>query len=371
VLVLVVLTVSGVAAQDEASPIPPKNGTQYVVGWTPLSDPTGAERLAMDTEIQRAIEEHGGQYLYCSPSPQGGATGDPSAQANCIDGFIAQNVDAVIFSAVDFQAIVPSIAALNAAGIPAFAFSNLIPANPDIEVKMSINVDDRGAGRNNGQALVDFLTQKYGEPRGKVLEVQGAMSTGAAVERGGGFHEVVDQYPEIEVTSKPAEWDTGTATTVIQDWLTANPDTDAISLHTDCGYAPAAKSALEAIGRFATVGDEEHVGLFAEDGCGLAMNLIKCGYMEMTTDYGLANWSYPLGDVAMKYLETGALPAVGETVEYPDTTFGSVTVVEDPAITGPLMLIATKVIDSPEAAQDPALFGNSLQPAPNGLSDCE
>src|SRR4051812_27872763 len=45
----------------------PKNGTQWVVGWTPLSDPIDESRIAFDKGIQEGIEAAGGKYLYCSP----------------------------------------------------------------------------------------------------------------------------------------------------------------------------------------------------------------------------------------------------------------------------------------------------------------
>lgn len=109
---------------------------------------------------------------------------------------------------------------------------------------MTVSINDEDETGKSVQVIVDALTKKYGEPRGTLLEVQGRIVTTGGIRRGAGFHEVIDNYPGIKVTSKPGDWDTGKETNVIQKWITAYPDIDAIFFHSDGAYTPAAISAL-------------------------------------------------------------------------------------------------------------------------------
>jgi ABC-type sugar transport system substrate-binding protein len=341
----------------------PRNGEQFVVGYTPENDPIVEHRRIFDLQFKEAIEGAGAVHLYCS------GKGDAVTQNNCMDQFIAQNVDIIIFKAIDNTAIAGSIIRANEAGIPTFGFISEVPAATGAKVTFTLNVDDWGAGRNAGNALVRLLTEKYGSPKGSVLEVQGGMTTSAAQLRGGGFHEVVDEYPDINVVSKDAEWDPAKGTTIIQDWFTANPDTDAIYDHSDCTYLPSEKAALEPLGKWAKVGDPNHVIIVTEDGCPLTLNQVKCGYVDVDSDFAIADIAAITADIVVEYMETGNLPQVGDSIERPDTFWQRADVVEKPETSGPVMLVASPEVTK-DNADDPRLFGN-MQPPPNGMSECE
>jgi ABC-type sugar transport system substrate-binding protein len=365
-LVLAATLAGGSAmAQNE-----PKNGTEWVVGWTPLSDPIDESRIVFDRGIQEGIEAAGGKYLYCSPSLAAGATGDPTAQANCVDNFIAQNVDAIIVYPIDNVAIAASVIKANEAGIPVFDFTSPIPAETGAQVVLTIQNGDREAGQTGGQKIVDELTKKYGSPKGKVLEVQGLLTTYAAQNRGGGFHDIVDQYPEIVVTSKPADWSTDKATPIIQDWFTANPDTDAIFMHSDGAYTPASKNVLEPMGKWLPIGDPGHVIIAGQDGSNLALWSVKCGFVDVVSDFGFVPLSRYLSDQVIKYLETGETLVDGDAIETGDALYPVADVKVLPEFAGPIMFLGTVPV-TPENADNPAFFGNAVQDPPNGTTPCE
>jgi ABC-type sugar transport system substrate-binding protein len=235
---------------------------------------------------------------------------------------------------------------------------------------MGNETGDQPAGSGAGQAIVDALIAKYGSPKGKVLEVQGLMTQTLAQVRSAGLHEIVDQYPEIVVTAKPADFDTGKATTVIQDWLTANPDADAIWLASDANYTPAAKAALSAIGRWVPVDDENHVILVGMDGSNIAVNAAKCGYMDYVADFTFPIISPILAEQVLTYLETGATAKVGDVVPVENSTITGVPVIERAEFVGPILSIPIFGV-TPETAGNELLFANKYQGAPNGLSGCE
>ena len=68
----------------------PNNGEQFVVAWTPYTDPTNDLNVVFDNEVKAAIENAGMKHVYCS------GKGEAVGQANCIDQFIAQDVDIIL-----------------------------------------------------------------------------------------------------------------------------------------------------------------------------------------------------------------------------------------------------------------------------------
>ena len=69
-------------------------------------------------------------------------------------------------------------------------------------------------------------------------------------------------------------------------------------------------------------------------------------------------------------LQTGEFLKAGEKIPRPETTWKVADVVEMPTFAGPLVYIPVTGI-SQENAEDPNLFANKYQGAPNGLSECE
>ena len=335
-----------------------------VVGYTPLNDLVNEYQVAFKEGMEDAIKAAGGTMNLCLPG------GDASKQVDCVQNFINQEVDGIIVYAIDAAAMTAGVEAANKAGIPIFGFVSEIPAAPGVEVAFSVNVSDFAAGANAGEAMIEALIAKNGEPRGTVLEVQGGMTSSAAQNRGGGFHSVVDKYPDIVVTSKDANWDTSIATTIIQDWMTANPDTDGIYMHTEGGYYPAAETALTAIDRFFKTGEEGHVILTGEDGTNLGVHAVKCGYMDATGDFALADLGPLTGELVMEFLNGGAAPVVGSTIDRPDTLWKVATVEQKDEVSGPIVVLPVVPITKENAA-DPQLFANKYQGEPNGLTECK
>jgi ABC-type sugar transport system substrate-binding protein len=358
--------------QEEASTEPvsmgpsPRNGEQFVVAWTPQDDPIVENRAIYDITFKQTFQEDmGWGYLFCS------GKGDPVTQNDCIDQFIAQDVDLIIVHPIDAAAVGGAITRANEKGIPVVSFISYVPASTGAEMLFTLDADQVQAGRNAGEELVELLTEKYGKPMGKVLEVQIIMTSSAGQDRYNGFHEIVDQYPEIEVVSKDSESDPAKGTQIIQDWFSANPDTDALYTHSDCSWNTAVKNVLEPLGLWGKVGEENHVFYVSEDGCGQSLYYVKCGYFDMITDFAISDLAPVAADMVIKYLTEGEVPEAGRTLEFPDRPFQYVTIDDRPDLTiGPVAFVGVVRIDK-DGATDPALFGNALQDPPNGLTACE
>jgi ABC-type sugar transport system substrate-binding protein len=354
-----------VSAQPaSAEAIPPKNGTQYVIGWSFHNDPLNEFWKLFIESMTATLEKGGAKVIFCS------GQGDATKQANCVDQFLIQKVDAIVIASTDSAAIVGPTQKANDAGIPVFMWLNGVAASSGVKIVMGNETGDEPAGSGAGQAIVDALTAKYGSPKGKVLEIQGLMTQTLAQVRSAGLHKVVDKYPEIQVTTKAADWDTGKATTIIQDWITANPDADAIWLASDANYTPAVKAALSAVGRWVKAGEEGHVIVVGMDGSNIAVNAAKCGYMDYVADFTFPLISPVLADQVLTYLKTGSAAKVGDVVPVENSTITGVPVIERPEFVGPILSIPIFGV-TPKTAENPLLFANKYQGAPNGLSACE
>jgi ribose transport system substrate-binding protein len=92
-----------------------------------------------------------------------------------------------------------------------------------------IRVDNRAIGQLIGQDVVDFLTKKYGEPRGNVVELAGLKGVEAEANRKLGAHDVWDKYPKIKVvTEAVANWSQSLAKDRMTEILSAVPQIDVV-----------------------------------------------------------------------------------------------------------------------------------------------
>jgi ABC-type sugar transport system substrate-binding protein len=204
------------------------------------------------------------------------ANSDASTQANQIDSFIALGVKAIVAVPVDSKAICTSVQAAHNAGIPFFTID---VGTSGCKADMTVQSDNYLGGKQAGEAMVSLLKAKYGTEKGTVLELQGDLSQLPAVLRGSGFDDVMKQYPNIQVISKPTNWDASKFSSITLD-VAAVTQLDGIYMHSDCvGYQPVI-AALQQLGKLTKVGDPNHIILTGVDGCHDALNGIRDGYAE-------------------------------------------------------------------------------------------
>lgn len=275
---------------------------------------------------------------------------DAGVQADIIDDWIALGLDAIIVDPQDSAAIVAPIERANAAGIPVFGFDRIAAGG---DVKMSVGVDHYDGAKKAAESMVSLLTERYGEPRGLVLNIQGELAAIDGIYRSDGFTDVTDQYPNIEVVSKPCHWNLSLAQSTVADFVGANPEIDGLYIASDY-YVDAAVSGLEMVGRALPRDDPEHVFLTAIDGQPDGMRWIRAGIMDSSSaqpvdDYGI------LVKFIKDYLDGTPLPQAGDIFELPGAVWSPYTVKQCPA--GPCMELGTRPV-TPENVDDPSLYGN-------------
>ena len=339
---------------------------QFVVAWTPLGDPYGVGRQKINDGIFEGVEAAGGTVMYGSPSAKGGAAGDPALQAAIMDSFIAAGVDAIIMWPVDVEGSIPSVKKANFAGIPVFPFMTSFPADANIDIMLSEASNNRQGAVEAARVLIEALTKKYGEPRGVVLEVAGVPTASDNIERSGYFHDVIDQYTDIEITTKNTDWGSAEAAIAIEDWFGAHPDTDALYLVTEDAFLPPAIPILDRIGRWKKIGEEGHVIIVGHDAPGVPLYAIKQGYVEYTFDQGFLYASTVFVKVIMEYLQTGIAPQPGDRYATGNPDFPWAEVVTKEGSKGPFLMLEG-IFVTIDNYDIPALYGNAFMGEPNGL----
>lgn len=280
------------------------------------------------------------------------ADGDVAKQINDIENLITMGVSAIVTVPQDSAAIVPAIEKANSANIPVFTIDRSAFGG---KVVLTVLANNYLAGKQEGENLVKLLTQKYGEPRGKVLELQGDLATNVAQLRGQGFDDVIKKYPKITLIQRPTKWDPKVGADATEDVLTTDPDLDAIYFHSEYtgnGVVPA----LQRLGKLKPIGDPEHIILLGIDGTPAALDWIREGIMDSTSAQPLYDYGIVCSRFIKDYLE--GKPIKPGKVEEPDALWSPAEISQGEYC---LELQLATTLVTKENVDDPRLWGNKLR----------
>jgi ABC-type sugar transport system substrate-binding protein len=271
-------------------------------------------------------------------------------QANQMDYFLSLGVDAIVTVPVDSQAICASVAKAKEAGVPFFTIDR---APIGCEIDMVVQSDNYLAGKQAAEEMVKLLTEKYGEPRGVVLELQGDLGQNVAQLRGGGFNDVMAEYPDIEVIQKPTEWQAEKFSAAVLDVLSARDDVDGIYMHSDCVGTTVVLAALEQLGKKVARGEEGHIFIAGVDGCPEALQSIRDGFSDQASSQPIPDFGIIVRWIEM--LLNGEEITEGEIVQEGALWSPAIIVKSD---VGFMANLATTNV-TPENADEAALWGNN------------
>jgi ribose transport system substrate-binding protein len=200
------------------------------------------------------------------------AKNSPDTQINQVETAMTMNPDAIMIKAVDNQTIVESVKKAREKGIKVIAYDNTITGT---KTDFASVLGTVRVGELAGTECVKMLEQKYGSPKGKILQVMGDLGDMYSVLIGEGFKNIMSKNPDIEVITKDSPGWEGQANTVA-DQLVANKDIDIIFVHAD-SMIPSVIPVLEAKGY--NPGD---IKLIGTDGDPSALEKIREGWIQVT-----------------------------------------------------------------------------------------
>jgi len=264
-----------------------------------LSTLTNDFFVAMRLGIVDKCEEKGVELI------EANADGDIATQASQIEDLISQGVQALIINPVDSDAIVASEKKAAEAGIPVIYCDR---GSTGTDYTAFIATDNVAMGELAANKIVEFLTERYGEPKGNVVEIQGLIGTSAARDRGEGFNKVIAEYPNIKIVAQQAgDFNQETSLNVMQNIIQANDQIDAVYGHNDDCTLGALK-AIESAGLLKPVGEEGHIYIIGIDGTYDALQAIKAGKKDVTISQAPIEMGANAVELALKVL-------AGEKVE--------------------------------------------------------
>lgn len=314
-----------------ATPAPEARWEQpIVIGWTP-PDITGVFKTATNF-FERAAEDasqHGLDVQVISQSP---ATHVAFAdQVAIIEDYIERDVDVIAISPIEVEVIKPAVEKANEQGIPVIIV-NLLEPIEGLDIASYIGFDNTIAAEVTAYAVLDyfggpgvlgegetvevsadtyldhdFWTDLYADlsddekaeivARGSIIEgVAGGFFSTARLN---GFHNVVDEYPGIEIVGEPcaADWNREKGVKCTEDILQREPtELDfvwAASNEMGLGAMLASESAdrLELATEGPVVGDE-NVAIFTNDVTPESVDRIAEGKIVAETTHGFADWGW-------------------------------------------------------------------------------
>lgn len=156
------------------------------------------------------------------------AKGDVALQAQQVDDFINQGMDAIILNPVDTQGVQPMMNAAKKANIP------LIFVNRKPEIALTGQMAYVGSDSAlSGTMEMEALAKKMNY-RGNVAILMGALSTEEARQRTLAAEQVIAKYKEMKVIEKQsAKWQRNEAVDVVSSWLLNGTPIDGIAANND------------------------------------------------------------------------------------------------------------------------------------------
>jgi erythritol transport system substrate-binding protein len=216
---------------------------------------------------------------------------DPTKQNQLYDSAIAAHASAIILDNAGADASIAAIQKAKAAGIPSFLIDREINATGVAAVQIVSN-NYQGATLG-GQAFVKAMGEK-----GNYVELTGKASDTNAGVRSKGYHDVLDQYPDLKmVAQQSANWDQNEAFSKMETILQAHPEVNGVIAGNDT-MAMGAIAALAAANR-------KDVVVTGFDGSNDMRDAIIAGTAQATVLQPAAKEAEYAVELADKYLKDG------------------------------------------------------------------
>jgi ribose transport system substrate-binding protein len=211
---------------------------------------------------------------------------DATVQTSQIEDAMARGIDVLIISPLTTDALVPVVNRAKEEGVKVIAADRTV----DTDVDLYIGANSVESGRTMGCYFVERLPDG-----GNVVEIQGTLGASATIDRHNGFHEIIQEHPEIKVIAEQTgNYVRDEGFNVMQDYLQRFPsgEIDAVYTHND-------EMALGAYQAISEAGREDEMFVTGFDGADVAFQSIKAGQMAATVVYPVMSTECLIGAAKM------------------------------------------------------------------------
>lgn len=190
-------------------------------------------------------------------------------QLSQIEDVVVKKPDAIVFIPVDYKAMAPGVAKINAANIPVVNITDRSAAGKFVSF---VGADDYSLGLETAR----YLLKKLGG-KGNVVIIEGVKGSLTNVDRVRGFHDALKENPGVKLlASQPGNYQRLQALQVMENLIESHPQIDGVLAANDA-MAMGALEALEGANRTAQV-----IGI---NGTKEAVDAIKAGKLLASGDY--------------------------------------------------------------------------------------
>src|SRR5215208_734753 len=226
---------------------------------------------------------------------------DSATQSANLEAAIAQEVDGVVISPRDVEALAPAIQSVIDAGIPVVTIDRNVEG---VETLGHVGADNVRGGEKQGEYLMEILPDG-----GQIIELQGTVGASPAIDRSAGFNSVIADHPEYEIVfQQTAAFRRDQGLSVTEQALQANPDVDAIVAAND----DMALGAAEAV-----AGAGLDIPIIGFDALPEALQAIQNDTLAATIDQWPGRQTSGAMEVLVNYLRDGTEPAEHTTLIEP------------------------------------------------------
>ena len=210
---------------------------------------------------------------------QTNANGDAQQQVNDANNLLSQGITALVLNPIDSKAIIPAVQKANSMGIPVFTLDR---GSDGGKVTSFVASDNVALGATGAKWIADKLKERYGSPKGNVVDLIGLVGTTAATDREKGFSDEMAKYPDIKVVARQeGAFDQEKSLNAMTNILQKFPQIDAVFGANDDNTVGAEK-AIDNAGRYKPLGDKEHIMVIGADGTAQALSAIRAGKQDAT-----------------------------------------------------------------------------------------
>jgi ABC-type sugar transport system substrate-binding protein len=226
---------------------------------------------------------------------------DSATQSSLLEAAITQDVDGVIISPRDAEALAPAIQAVTDAGIPVVTVDRAVSGATTLG---HVGADNVRGGEIQGEYLLSILPDG-----GQVIELQGTVGASPAIDRSAGFNAAIAANPAIEVVfQQTAGFNRDEGLTVTEQALQANSEVDAIV----CGNDDMCFGAAEALTGFGI-----EVPIIGFDALPEALQAVQDGTFTATVEQWPGRQTSGAMQIVVDFLRNGAQPAEHTTLIEP------------------------------------------------------
>lgn len=207
-------------------------------------------------------------------------------EASNIRRAIGANPDVLVLMPLNAEQILPSIESAHRKGIPVIVYNRQQEKHDTIKPEAFIGLDTYNQAYTTASGLFKLMRQERVAPRAAL--VLGDLSDRNAVNRRLGFKKAAEEFDARIVAEIESSWDAKEAGENLSVAMDRHPEINAVLLSSDFMIEEIRK-VLAAKGRWAPLGERNHLFLGAQDGFVEAVPFIREGYIDVDTAFDL--WS--------------------------------------------------------------------------------